>query len=125
LTRLIAVRLLFSCLLAGTAALCLAAGLSPLSAACFTLPLLVATVVTWMIVEITRALGFGRHSAKSHREMTDRELRAAHRLWTARIAESSGWGAMLFAVEQVESIKRESDRRSLRLESNDSNRRCG
>jgi hypothetical protein len=105
-------------LLAGTAVLCLALGLSPMSAAFLTLPLLVATVLTWMFVAITQALGFGGHSAKSFRDMTDRELRAAHRLWSARVSESSGWGAMLFAVEQVESITRERDRRSLGPERN-------
>jgi hypothetical protein len=57
--------------------------------------------------------GVGR-LIKTYADMTDDELGKAHLLWSARMAESTGWAAFLFAAEQVELVAHEAARRSLR-----------
>ena len=93
--------------------LSLAAILSPLTVGFMALPLLAATLATWVIVESTLVLS-RRGVTKTYAEMNDDQLGRAYLLWSARTAESTGWAALQFAAEQVDRIAREADRRSLR-----------
>jgi len=83
-----------------------------------TLPLLMASVVMWVIVKSIRVLSGGGSMARTCADMTDGELGRAFSLWSARMAESTGWAALQFAAEQVERIEQEAARRSLRSASN-------
>ena len=86
--------------------LSLATIFSPLTIGLVAFPLFAATVVTWTLVE--GALLFrGNVAGKTYAEMTDNELGKAHSLWLERIAESTGWAALLFATEQVDRITHE------------------
>jgi len=102
--------------------LSLATILSPLTVGFAAFPLLVATAGTWTLVE--GALLFrGNVAGKTYADMTDNQLGRAHSLWSERIAESTGWAALLFATEQVDRIAHEVARRSSGLTSDGSDSR--
>lgn len=51
----------------------------------------------------------------SYAAMTDEDLRAAHLVWSARVAEAPGPASAYFAAQQVEEITAEGKRRGLGL----------
>ena len=103
--------------------LSLATILSPLTVGFVAFPLLVATAGTWIIVEGALVLSRGNVANKTYADMTDNELGRAHSLWSERMAESTGWAALLFATEQVDRITHEVARRSSGLTSDGSDSR--
>jgi hypothetical protein len=92
--------------------------LSPLTVDFIAFPLLATTAATWVIVEGALVLSGGNLTSKTYADMTDDELGKAHLLWSARVAESTGWAALQFAAGQVERVTHEIARRSSGL-SND------
>jgi hypothetical protein len=68
---------------------------------------LVGLIVIWLLAERVHAFAERNGVERPYHEMTDRELRRAHRMWSARAAESSSWAALLFASRQVEVIAME------------------
>lgn len=103
--------------------LCMATILSPLTVGFVAFPLLLATAGTWIIVEGALVLSRGNVASKTYADMTYDELGRAHSLWSGRMAESTGWAALLFATQQVDRIEHEVARRSSGLPSDGSDSR--
>lgn len=53
---------------------------------------------------------------KSYREMSDEELRDAHREWEQRVRTAPGWSSAHFSACQLREVVREGARRGLELE---------
>jgi hypothetical protein len=52
---------------------------------------------------------------KSYHEMTDKELRACHALWTVLAGGASGFASAYFAAKQIEQIVAEAKVRGIAL----------